>query len=255
MEELIVETVPYSSDNYCYLIHHPPSNMTALVDCGDAEAVASHLETRGWSLDMILLAHYHYDHTAGAGRLIESLSDVTVYQPEGEGRINIPAVEVSDGEEIPFGPLTIEALRLPAHTRYCTNYYIAGHLFVSDTLFSAGCGRLFEGTAADLERAMERIAALPPETLVYFGHEYTLANLDFALTVEPNNRDIIEYQKRCRAMRNKGLYTTPTTIGQELKVNPFLRIDHRDVIAFVDPDRRYSRIERIGLLRRAKDRF
>jgi len=255
MEELIVETVPYSADNYCYLIHHTPSKMTALVDCGDAEAVVRHLEGRGWSLDMILLAHHHYDHTAGTARLIDSRPDVTVYKPEGEERIEIPALTVSDGEEIPFGPLTIEAIRLPAHTLCCTSYYVEGHLFVSDTLFSAGWGRLFEGTSADLERATEIIAALPPETLVYFGHEYTLANLDFALTVEPENRDIIEYQRRCRAMRGRGLYTTPTTIAQELKVNPFLRIDHRDVIAFVDPEGRYSRTERIGLLRSAKDRF
>jgi hydroxyacylglutathione hydrolase len=255
MEELIIETVPYSSDNYCYLIHHPPSKMTALVDCGDAEAVARHLEERGWKLDMILLAHHHYDHTAGTARLIRSIPGVTVYKPEGEERIKLPAVTVSDGESIPFGPLMIEALRLPAHTRCCTNYYLEGHLFVSDTLFSAGCGRLFEGKAADLERAMDRIGNLPSETLVYFGHEYTLANLDFALTVEPKNRDIIEYQKRCLAMRGKNLCTTPTTIGQELRVNPFLRIDHRDVITFVDPEGLYSRTERIGLLRMAKDNF
>ncbi|MFQ5586504.1 MAG: hydroxyacylglutathione hydrolase [Thermodesulfobacteriota bacterium] len=255
MKELVIETVPYSSDNFCYLIHHPPSKVTALVDCGDAGAVISRLEKRGWGLDIILLAHHHYDHTSGAAQLLRSIPGATVYKPEGEERINLPSASVRDGDEISFGPLTIEALRVPAHTRCCTNYYLEGHLFVSDTLFSAGCGRLFEGTAADLERAMDRIAALPPETLVYFGHEYTLNNLDFALTVEPKNRDTTEYQKRCRALRGKGLCTTPTTIGQELRVNPFLRIDHHDVVCFVDPDGVYSRTERIGLLRRAKDQF
>ncbi|MCP3676062.1 MAG: hydroxyacylglutathione hydrolase [Deltaproteobacteria bacterium] len=255
MEELIIETVPYSADNYCYLIHHPPSRMTALVDCGDAEAVVRHLDRLGWRLNIILLAHHHYDHTAGTAHLIRSLPDVTVYKPEGEERINIPAVTVSDGEQIAFGPMTIEAIRLPAHTRCCTSYYIEGHLFVSDTLFSAGCGRLFEGQAADLERAMDRLGNLPSETLVYFGHEYTVANLDFALTVEPKNRDIIEYQKQCLAMRGKNRYTTPTTIAQELRVNPFLRIDHSDVITFVDPEGLYNRTKRIGLLRRAKDQY
>jgi hydroxyacylglutathione hydrolase len=255
METLVVETVPHSSDNYCYLIHHPLSGKTALVDCGEPELVLKYLERKQWNLDVIMLTHYHYDHTAGTSKVIKAFPNATIYSPLGEERINFSSVRVRDGDKIPLGPLEVEAVSVPAHTRYCTNYYIRGHIFVSDTLFSAGCGRVFEGTASDLERAMDRIASLPSETLIYFGHEYTLANLKFALNVEPNNRDILDYINQCKRRRRQGKFTTPTTVAQELKINPFLRIDHEDVIKFIDPLGVYCRTERIGLLRKAKDQF
>ncbi|MEE8184955.1 MAG: hydroxyacylglutathione hydrolase [Thermodesulfobacteriota bacterium] len=255
IEELIVKTIAYSSDNYCYLIHHPLTGKTALVDCGEAESVLRYLKREQWKLDVILLTHYHYDHTAGTSRVIKAFPNATIYSPLGEERIGFSSVKVKDGDEIPLGPLEVKAVSVPAHTRYCTNYYIRGHIFVSDTFFSAGCGRVFEGTALDLEKAMDRLASLPPETLIYFGHEYTLDNLRFAISVEPDNPDIIDYISKCQRRRGSGEFTTPTTLAQELKINPFLRIDHENVIKFIDPSGVYGRTERIGLLRKAKDKY
>ena len=178
-----------------------------------------------------------------------------LYSASRIGRGGSSFVEINDGDTIHLGSLKIEAVRTPAHTRDITCFYLPGHLFVSDALFSAGCGRLFEGTAADLELAMDRFASFPPETLIYFGHEYTIANLRFALTVEPDNQDIQDYMSRCQEKLKAGKFTTPTTVAQELKVNPFLRINQEDVIRFVDPGGSYNRRERIGLLRKAKDNF
>ncbi len=255
MKTLQIKTLPYAHDNYCYLIHHHPSGKTALVDCGDARPVLAQLEEAGWDLHAVLLTHHHYDHTVGTSRIIEAFPSAVVYAPDGESRIDIPSNRVKDGDLIPFGPLDIEVVSVPAHTRHCTNYHIRGHLFVSDTLFSCGCGRLFEGGATDLERAMDRIAGYPPETRIYFGHEYTVDNLRFALTVEPSNRETLAYMEECRKVVDGGGFTTPTTLERELKVNPFLRIDEDEVLRFVDPDGRRARSERLGILRRKKDIF
>jgi hydroxyacylglutathione hydrolase len=255
MESLLIETVPYFSDNYAYLIHHGSTGKTALVDCGEAEPVLKQLARNNWSLDSILITHHHYDHISGVSRLNDEFPHVTLYSSSGRGRGGSSLVEVNDGDMIHLGSLKIEAVRTPAHTRDITCFYLPGHLFVSDALFSAGCGRLFEGTAADLELAMDRFASFPPETFIYFGHEYTIANLRFALTVEPDNQDIQDYMSRCQEKLKVGKFTTPTTVAQELKVNPFLRIDQEDVIRFVDPGGHYNRRKRIGLLRKVKDNF
>ncbi len=255
MNTLLIETVPYFSDNYAYLIHDASTGKTALVDCGEAEPVLKQLVRNNWSLDTILMTHHHDDHIGGISRLNDAFPNVTLYCASGRGRAGASFVEVNDGDTIHLGSLKIEAVRTPAHTQDSTCFYLPGHLFVSDTLFSAGCGRLFEGTAADLELAMDRLATFPPETLIYFGHEYTISNLRFALSVEPDNQDIHDYMSYCHEKRNAGSYTTPTTVEQELKVNPFLRIDQEDVVRFVDPGGSYSRKERVGLLRKAKDNF
>lgn len=255
MDSLLIETVPYFSDNYAYLIHDALSGKTALVDCGEAEPVLKQLSRNNWSLDAILMTHHHYDHVSGVSGLNDEFPNVTLYSASRRGLAGSSFVEIADGDTIQLGSLKIEAVRTPAHTQDSTCFYLPGHLFVSDALFSAGCGRLFEGTAADLERAMDRFAGFPPETLIYFGHEYTISNLRFALTVEPDNQDIRDYMSHCQEKLKADRYTTPTTVAQELKVNPFLRIDEEDVIRFVDPGESYNRRERIGLLRKAKDNF
>lgn len=255
MDSLLIETVPYFSDNYAYLIHDALSGKTALVDCGEAEPVLKQLSRNNLNLDAILMTHHHYDHVSGVSGLNDEFPNVTLYSASRRGLAGSSFVEINDGDTIQLGSLKIEAVRTPAHTQDSTCFYLPGHLFVSDALFSAGCGRLFEGTAADLERAMDRFAGFPPETLIYFGHEYTISNLRFALTVEPDNQDIRDYMSHCQEKLKADRYTTPTTVAQELKVNPFLRIDEEDVIRFVDPGESYNRRERIGLLRKAKDNF
>ena len=254
MPTIQVEIIPYYSDNYSYLIHHPEPDLTALVDCGDARSIIERLKKKGWDLDAILIAHDHVDHTSGLGALRDEYPKASVYTPKKTGFG--PSVRVvSDGEKIPFGPMEIEAISVPFHTLYCTSYYVDSCLFVSDSLFSGGCGRLFEGSRSDLMRAMDRFAAFARDTLIYFGHEYTVDNLRFAREVEPENSDITDYMAKCEVRRLSGKPTTPTTLERELKVNPFLRIDEEPVIDFVDPRKRYSRVDRIGLLREAKDRY
>jgi hydroxyacylglutathione hydrolase len=252
MESLIIETIPYFSDNYAYLIHHTATGKTALVDCGDAKPVIRHLRGKKWSLDAVLVTHHHYDHAGGVSMLIDSFPNATVFRASGA---SYTSVTIKDGDKIHLGPLEIDVVSTPAHTKDITCFYLPGYLFVSDALFSAGCGRLFEGTAEELESALDKFASFPPSTHIYFGHEYTINNLRFALSVEPHNRHIKEYLSQCQAKLGGGIFTTPTTLEQELRVNPFLRIDEEDVIRFVDPDGNYSRTERIGLLRKAKDNF
>ncbi len=254
MPTVKIETIPYYSDNYSYLIHNPESEDTALVDCGDARATIARLKKKGWRLDIILIAHDHIDHTSGLEALRAEYRDACVYTPVKTGFG--PSVTVAgDGDKIPFGPMEIETVSVPFHTLHCRSYYIDSCLFVSDSLFSGGCGRLFEGSPEDLMRAMDRFAAFAPDTQVYFGHEYTVDNLRFAREVEPENSDITDYLAKCEVRHLKGKPTTPTTLAQELKINPFLRIDAEAVIDFVDPRRRLSRAERIGRLRESKDRY
>lgn len=255
MDKIQIEILAYFSDNYCYLVHHQGSGKTVLVDCGDPRAALSRLQSNGWGLDAVLLTHHHPDHTGGLPFLKDKYPQAVVYGPEGEDRIEGVTHGVGDGGKIPFGPLEIEALSVPFHTSHCTNFFVGGHLFTSDTLFSGGCGRIFEGSSEELERAMDRLASFPPETLVYFGHEYTVHNLKFARRIEPENKDIAGYLEQCQTQKMLGRYTTPTTIGRELKVNPFLRIDTDVVRRFVDPEGKHTRTERMRLLRMAKDRF
>ncbi len=254
MPTVKVEVIPYYTDNYSYLIHHPESEHTALVDCGDARAIIERLEKKGWGLDAILIAHDHIDHTSGLGALRAKYPGAILYTP-ANADFGPNTRGVSDGDRIPFGPMEIEAVGVPFHTMSCTSYYIDSCLFVSDSLFSGGCGRLFEGSRLDLMRAMDRFAAFARDTLIYFGHEYTINNLEFAKEVEPANSDITDYMAKCKVRRLGGKPTTPTTLERELKVNPFLRIDEEAVIDFVDRKRKYDRVDRIGLLREAKDRY
>ncbi len=258
MGAVSVEVVPYASDNYSYLILS--DDAVALVDCGEAAPVLDRLKSLNRTLDAVLICHTHYDHVAGLTKIMLAFPEARVYSPSTEiSTGGKPVNRVTDGMEIDIGSgagsITVTVLSLPAHTRHCVNYYTGGNLFTSDTLFSAGCGRLFEGTPAELESALDRIAAYPPETRLYFGHEYTRSNLEFARSVEPNNPDIAKYLEEVDSLRAAGGFTTPSTVGRERLVNPFLRLDREAVIEFVDPEVRYSRTERMGLLRREKDKF
>ena len=255
MDNLKVDIVPYFSDNYCYLIHDSSTGITALIDCGDAKPVEKRLKENGWNLTMICTTHFHPDHAGGVNELQQLYPNALLVKPAGEGRLPMAGLEVSDGQQFDFGNQKIVAISVPAHTRYCTSYYIEECLFVGDTMFSGGCGRLFEGQADDLERALAKLCEYPDETQVFHGHEYTLANLEFARTIEPDNQSVTDYINQVKELRNKGGYTTPTTIGREKMINPFLRVDKKSVIASVDPEGRYSRTERLGMIRSKKDAF
>jgi hydroxyacylglutathione hydrolase len=210
-------------DNYIWLIRGKSATHAAAVDPGDAAPVIEALERQRLELAAVLCTHHHEDHTGGAAELATRFA-VPVYGPARE---RIPAVThpLRDGERPRLAELGLElaVLDTPGHTAGHIAYFGDGLLFCGDTLFSAGCGRLFEGTASLLYASLSRLAALPENTAVYSAHEYTEANLRFALAVEPDNLAAQAHGQQVRAWRARGRPTLPSTIGLERRINPFLR--------------------------------
>ncbi|MDR2881313.1 MAG: hydroxyacylglutathione hydrolase [Azoarcus sp.] len=222
-----VTPLPFGRDNYIWIISN--GRHAALVDPGEAAPALTALN--GLELAAILLTHHHGDHTGGVGEIVAHYPGVPVYGPHKD---NIPHVDhpVENGDRILIEPLELElqVIDVTAHTRGHVAYLGHGMLFCGDALFSAGCGRIFEGTASDLELALGRLARLNDETKVYCAHEYTLANLAFARAVEPENSARDRYASHCEALRRQGKPTLPSTIAIERAINPFLRIDVESVI-------------------------
>lgn len=255
MEHLIVKTVPYFGDNFCYLIHCNQTGTTSLIDCGEAAPVLKALDQEGWTLHNLFITHYHSDHSAGIPDLVAAFPELNLFKPQGEERLTFSGKELQDGEEVAIGTCRLKVYSVVAHTKFCTAFYFPGHLFVGDALFSAGCGRLFEGQPLELATTLKRLASFPDETKVYVGHEYTLANLKFAQTVDPQNQAISSYARDVQVLRNQGKFSTPTSIAQEKKINPFFRVDHPHLIKTLDPQGKLNHVGRVGLLRRKKDLF
>jgi hydroxyacylglutathione hydrolase len=227
-----VRPVRAFSDNYIWLIEPPsaPSQVVA-VDPGDAAPVIAELMRRNLSLAAILLTHHHPDHIGGVPELLRHWP-VPVIGPE-DARISTLTRIVVDGElcEIPELGLGFEILAVPGHTLSHIAFWGHRALFCGDTLFSAGCGRMFEGTPKQMNASLDRLRDLPPETEVFCGHEYTAANLRFALTVEPGNTAAFDYQQKVARLGAAGEPSLPSTIGLENAVNPFLRCDKSNVRA------------------------
>ncbi|HUW97987.1 MAG TPA: hydroxyacylglutathione hydrolase [Acidiferrobacter sp.] len=244
-------------DNYIWLIPGPKPGVVAIVDPGEAEPVVTALARHKLSPALILCTHHHGDHTAGIQALASRFS-IPVYGPAIE---RIPGVThpVEDGDVIrsDWGvPYTV--LAVPGHTRGHVAYFGDGRVFCGDTLFVAGCGRLFEGTAFQLHASLMRLAGLPPTTRVYCGHEYTSANLVFARTVEPDNEDILVFERRSRRLLQAGQPTIPSTIDDEKRINPFLRTAIpavRAAAARWDGQQLASDVAVFAALRRWKDDF
>ncbi len=227
---LEVTAVPAFRDNYIWLIHAPVDRTRVLaVDPGDAGPVQKLLTARQWELAGILVTHHHADHTGGVPRLAGHYG-CPVYGPENEV---IPARTraVGAGDTVAFPGLGLEfsVMEVPGHTAGHIAFFGHGALFCGDTLFSAGCGRLFEGTPAQMLASLDILAALPAETRVYCTHEYTESNLAFAAAVEPDNREIADYREECAQLRTEGRPTLPSTIEREKRINPFLRVDEESV--------------------------
>ncbi len=245
-------------DNYIWLIRGKSPDRVAIVDPGDAEPVLAALEKQRLTPAAILCTHHHGDHVGGVEDILKHYK-VPVYGPARE---RIPAVtrKLQDGDhlDLPDLGLGFDVLDVPGHTAGHIAYYGAGMLFCGDTLFSAGCGRLFEGTAEQMLTSLSRFAALPEATRVYCGHEYTEANLRFALTVEPDNADASNYRERARALRRQNLPTLPSTIGLERRVNPFLRSGQAGVRRSAEKQAGralVSELEVFAAVRRWKDGF
>lgn len=227
---MIVLAVPAFNDNYLWLIHDGHS--AAVVDPGDAAPILAVLAQLDLKLVAILLTHHHADHVGGVTQLLQHFA-VPVYGPENEVITGVSQF-LSEGDDVIVPELELEfsVLEVPGHTLGHIAYVAPkrGWLFCGDTLFGGGCGRLFEGTPAQMRASLAKLAALPDPTQVYCAHEYTLANLRFALEVEPENSALALRFEREQARRAQGLSTVPSTIGLEKATNPFLRDQSQAIV-------------------------
>jgi len=227
---LRVTPVNAFSDNYIWLIHETEAlGRVVAVDPGDSAPVIEYLQREGLELVAILITHHHGDHVGGVRRLVD-LFDVPVYGPAGES-IPCRTTALSGGDQVTMDDLGLrfDVVDVPGHTAGHIAYHGHGALFCGDTLFSGGCGRLFEGTPQQMSHSLDALAALPPATKVYCTHEYTLSNLRFAATVEPGNPELADYVKEAKATRAEGNPTLPSTLFLEAQINPFLRCDQETV--------------------------
>jgi hydroxyacylglutathione hydrolase len=219
--------VPAFTDNYVWMLHDGAHAI--VVDPGEAAPVRRALEAHSLALAGIVVTHHHADHTGGVDALRARLpgGSSAVWGPAGE-TIPEPCIKLREGDTVELLGTRFEVIDVPGHTAGHIAYFgtppgEAPLLFCGDTLFSAGCGRLFEGTAAQMHASLTRLAALPGSTRVCCGHEYTLANLEFARAVEPGNAHVLQYEAQCAQLRERGLATLPSTVAREREVNPFLR--------------------------------
>ena len=230
---LEVARIPVLSDNYVWLVHDPETGETAAIDPAVAEPVLAEADKRGWPITQIWNTHWHPDHTGG-NAAIKDATGAKVTGPAAEAA-RIPTLDrqVREGDKVSLGPLEADVLEVPAHTAGHIAYHLPDEriVFVGDTLFAMGCGRLFEGTAEQMHANLQRLATLPPETEVYCAHEYTLSNGRYALVAEPDNEAIRQRVEEVQAARSAGVATVPTTIALELATNPFMRSADADQLA------------------------
>lgn len=221
-----VVPIPQLADNYAYLVIDETTRQAGVVDCAEADKVLDVVAAEGVTLVAVLPTHHHWDHVGGNEDLVAALPELLVYGYRGEAaRVPRCTTEVSEGDRVRIGDCEARILYIPAHTSGHIAYYFeeAGVVFTGDTLFAGGCGRLFEGDAKEMMRSLSKLMALPEETRVYFGHEYTEKNLRFALTLEPGNAALEEKHRWAEERIRRGEATVPTTIASEKQTNPFFR--------------------------------
>ena len=257
---LHITPLPAFNDNYIWVFQSQQNSGVYVVDPGDAQVVIDYLIQTGLPLLGILITHHHHDHTGGIEQLTNRFGEhIAVYGPQSE---NISGVNhpIAKGGNIPLVNAGVNAkvIQLAGHTLGHIAYLIEDVLFCGDTLFSGGCGRLFEGSAEQMYQSLGQLSQLPDQTKVCCAHEYTLANLAFANTVEPNNAALIDYTQKAHALRAENIPTLPSTIGQEKAINPFLRSDSEEIkqslsIQFQQPID--NPLQSFSLLRQWKDNF
>ena len=236
-----IVAVPVLTDNYAWLIHNAESGETAVVDPSVADPVLEAAAARGWRLTQILNTHWHPDHTGG-NEGIQAATNCTIIAPAEAKRVSKVDRIVGEGDRVTVAGHEAVVWEIPAHTAGHIAYYFEGEgmIFVGDTMFAMGCGRLFEGTAQQMYQNLRRITALPEQVRIYCGHEYTLANARFAAHAEPGNDAIADRLAAVSALRDEGRITLPTTVAEELATNPFVRAPN---------------VEEFARLRRDKDSF
>ncbi|WP_286232531.1 hydroxyacylglutathione hydrolase [Thalassotalea sediminis] len=258
-----VNAIKAFTDNYIWALHIAGFSKLVLVDPGDASVCIDYIERNNLELDAILITHHHPDHVGGIDELIEYSAqkhwNVDVFGPKHD---KIPSithfVNNDDTIEINTLSLRLKVIALPGHTLEHVAYFNNTMLFCGDTLFSAGCGRLFEGTPKQMLNSLKYLASLPENTRVYCTHEYTLANVNFALTIEPSNTELVNYYNKVVKMREQDMITLPSTIKQELAINPFLRCQQDEIRHSADEYAQIKHQDELSVfttIRTLKDKF
>lgn len=235
MASAIVHIFPCLKDNYGLLLHDPTTGETAAIDTPEAGKILAAAKAKGWTITQIWNTHWHPDHAGGNTEIVAATGAKVVGPQEVERAAAVPNRVVTEGDTVELGALKARVIGTPGHTLG----HIAFHLpdeklaFVGDTLFALGCGRLFEGTPAQMWDSLVKLRALPDDTVVYCAHEYTASNAAFALSVDGGNADLVAYADEVKAKRGNDIATVPTTIGAEKRANPFLRADDPKLQAFV----------------------
>lgn len=249
-----LNSIPAFQDNYIWVLNDE-TGRCLIVDPGEAAPVLAAIAENGWQPEAILLTHHHNDHVGGVAELHRRYPNLIVYGPE-ETRNKGTTKIVADGDRIRVLDQEFHVFATPGHTLGHVCFYSAPWLFCGDTLFSGGCGRLFEGTPAQMYRSLQRINTLPEETLICCAHEYTLSNMKFALSVLPHDLFINEYYREVNELRAKKQITLPTTLKKERQINLFLRTDDIDLINEIDKETKLLQSEeRFAWLRSKKDNF
>lgn len=256
MTSLMIEQFTCRQDNFGVILHDPLTGETASIDAPDGTTITNRLTHTGWKLTHLLITHHHPDHVEGIPALAETYSPKVIGPAAEAAKISGLTQTVGDGDTFKFAGRTVEVISTPGHTAGHVCFYIPDEalLFAGDTLFALGCGRLFEGSPADMFGSLSRLGELPGETRVYCGHEYTQSNGRFALTVDPDNETLAKRMEDINDLRSKRLATLPTTIDFEKRTNPFMRTGDPAIRKVLGMETA-SDAEVFAELRRRKDNF
>ncbi len=253
-----VQPILAFKDNYIWCLINDQTNHCIVVDPGEAKPVLVFLKHLKLTLDAIFITHHHWDHTNGIKGILKEYS-IPVFGPANEKIMGVSnPVDEGANVELANWPINFKVIAIPGHTLGHIAYYGGGLLFCGDTLFSAGCGRLFEGTAEQMLASLDKLLALPDETQIYCGHEYTLSNLHFAQCIEPNNFHIKERLEKVRELHQKNLPSLPAVLGDERLINPFLRCENPEVVLRIEKHRGQkfgSPADVFGYLRQWKNNY
>jgi hydroxyacylglutathione hydrolase len=249
--------VPCLRDNYAYLLHDEDTGTVGVVDPSEAVPVIEALSRKNINLTYILNTHHHHDHTGGNAELKARYGAKVIGSGIDKDRIPGIDIDLKDGDKWMFAGHEVQVIETPGHTRGHISFYFPGSgvVFTGDTLFSLSCGKLFEGTPEQMFSSLNKLVPLPDDTSIYCGHEYTLSNSKFALSIEPKNEALRSYAARVNNLRSKGLPTIPTTLKVEKLCNPFLRTSSTEIRQSLDIPASATDAEALGVIRRAKDNF
>ena len=256
MKQLEIDQFPCLEDNYGYLLHDPETGATATIDTPDIGAITQRLNDKGWTLTHIFNTHHHWDH-AGGNLELKQETGCEIIGPAIESE-KIPGIDraVDQDDMVAFGNHYLEVLNVGGHTLGHIAYFLRAQktAFVGDALFAMGCGRLFEGTPAQMWASLSRLNRLPADTIIYCAHEYTLANAAFALSIDPQNQTLINRVEEVKSLRAAGQPSVPTILSLERETNPCLRVDDVSIRALLDMPKA-SQVDVFAEIRHRKDNF